>query len=146
MAKKSVAKKRVKHNPKWILLVARVLIGLLFIISGWEKLTNISETVKFMASTGMPLATSWMAGLAGAVELLGGIALLVGLRARLAGGFLAGFMAVVTYFIHLAPAWKMAAGMAKSTEMLHVWLNLALVGGLLLLSVAGAGRISLDKK
>lgn len=146
MARKKAAKKAVKRDPKWILLVGRVLVGMLFVVSGWEKLADINGTAAFMASTGMPLATAWMAVMAGAIELLGGLALLVGWKAREAAGLLAVFLLVVTYFIHLAPAWNMAEGMARTTEMMHVRLNLALLGGLLAMYVAGPGKISRDKK
>ena len=145
MAKKRQVKNVVKHDPKWILLTGRVLVALLFVISGWEKLADIKGTAAFMASTGMPLATTWMAAVAGAIELLGGLALLVGWKAREAAGLLAGFLIVVTYFIHLVPAWKLAEGMARTTELMHVRLNLALLGGLLIMYVAGPGKVSRDK-
>jgi putative oxidoreductase len=146
MAKKVAVKKGAKQDPKWLLLVGRVLVAMLFVVSGWEKLSDLKGTAAFMASTGMPLETAWMAGLAGAIELLGGLALLVGWKERQAAGLLAVFLIIVTYFIHLAPALKMVDGMAKSTELMHVRLNLALLGGLLVMYVAGPGRISRDKK
>jgi len=147
MAKKSRAKKIVQtYDPKWVLLVGRVLVAMLFITSGWGKLMDLNGTASFMVSTGMPFASSWLAGIAGAIELLGGLALLVGWRARESAGLLAAFLLVVTYFIHLAPAWKLVEGMARSTEMLHVRLNLALLGGLLIMFVSGPGKISRDKR
>ena len=146
MAKKVVVKKKAKQDPKWLLLAGRVLVAMLFVVSGWEKLSDLKGTAAFMASTGMPMATTWMAGLAGLIELLGGLALLVGWKERQAAGLLAVFLILVTYFIHLAPALKMAEGMVRSTELMHVRLNLALLGGLLIMYVAGPGRISRDKK
>ena len=146
MPKKNAVKKAGKLNPKWILLAGRVLVAILFLVSGWGKMGDLHGTAAFMASAGMPLASDWLACLAGILEIAGGLALLVGWKARQAVAILAGYLVLATYFIHLVPVWKMEAGFARTAGMMHVYLNLGLLGGLLAMFVSGPGAISVDKK
>ena len=55
----------------------RILLALIFIISGWGKITGFAGTAGYIASKGMPLPEVMAAG-AIAVEFLGGLALLAG--------------------------------------------------------------------
>src|ERR1700758_3180659 len=64
-----------------VLLAARVLLMILFILFGWQKLTGFSDTVAYMAVTGVPLPTL-SALIAVAMECFVGILLLVGFYTR----------------------------------------------------------------
>ena len=64
-----------------IILMARILLVILFVISGWGKLTNYGWAVSYMATTGAP-APQIAAVLAIAIELFVGIAILLGIFTR----------------------------------------------------------------
>ncbi len=65
------------------ILVGRILISALFILAGFAKLTTISATAGWFGSIGLPVPTV-TAVVVGLVELLGGLAILVGFQTRLA--------------------------------------------------------------
>jgi len=146
MARKKAGVKQARLDPKWMLLAGRVLVAMLFLVSGWGKMKDPNGTAAFMASTGMPFTSVWLACLAGLLELACGLALLVGWKARQAVMILSGYLVLATYFIHLVPAWGMQAGAARENQIMHVSLNLGLLGGMLAMIVAGPGGISWDKK
>jgi len=78
------------------LLVLRLGIGLVFVVTGWTKITNMESTIGFFASLGL---VAFWAYLVAVVELLGGIVVLlgVGIYTRLAAKLLAFIMLVVIY-------------------------------------------------
>ncbi len=69
------------YRPWAGLLLIRVAAGLMFINHGWMKFSNMTATVAFMGSLGIP---AWLAYLVPAVELLGGIMLVAGILTRAA--------------------------------------------------------------
>jgi putative oxidoreductase len=122
-------------NSSVAILVGRVLLSILFILSGFAKLTAISGTAGWFGSIGLPLPTV-TAVVVGLVELLGGLAILVGFKTRIAAILLAVFTLAATAIAHLDFADQMQALMLQK--------NLGLVGGFLLLAAVGAGSISID--
>ncbi|WP_426061716.1 DoxX family protein [Hymenobacter sp. B1770] len=68
----------VRNVIAWIL---QIILAILFIKSGFDKLSNLPQTVGFFGSMGLP---GWMAYLVGGGELLGGIGLLIPQTVRLA--------------------------------------------------------------
>ena len=74
----------------YIAVVGRILLALMFILSGFGKFTNIHGTAAYMVSAGMPAPTLLVLAVA-ALELFGGIALVVGFRVRPVGLALALF-------------------------------------------------------
>ena len=123
-------------------LVGRLLLALLFLPAGFGKLTGFAGTVGYIASVGLPLPQVG-AVLAIAVEILGGIALIVGFQTRLASLALAVFTLVATYFFH---AYWAAPAEQQFVQQLMFFKNIAVVGGLLTLAAWGAGRWSLDAR
>jgi putative oxidoreductase len=125
-----------------LILVARILLMILFVISGWGKLMHLSGTVAYMASEGAPLPTL-AAGIAVFMELFVGISLVVGFYTRP--------LALISMLFVLGTAlighhyWTMPEP-ARSANMLHFYKNLSIIGGLLLLSVTGPGKYSVDRK
>jgi putative oxidoreductase len=123
-------------------LVGRILLALIFILSGFGKLTAFAGTVAFMTSKGLPFA-ALLAASSIAVELGGGLAIVAGWRAREAAVLIFLWMIPVTLVFHnplgLDPA------LAKQ-QMIHLEKNLAIMGGLLGLFAFGAGRFGLDGK
>ncbi len=122
-------------NSSVALLVGRALLSILFILSGFAKLTAISGTAGWFGSIGLPLPTV-TAVVVGLVELLGGLAILVGFKTRIAAILLAVFTLAATAIAHL--------DFADQMQVLMLQKNLGLVGGFLLLAAVGAGSISID--
>ena len=71
-------------RPDWAALPLRLVMGSVLIVSGYGKLSHISNTVAFFAKYGFPIpvATAWFIGL---LELFGGAALILGLFVRFLG-------------------------------------------------------------
>lgn len=122
-------------NSSVAILVGRVLLSVLFILSGFAKLTAISGTAGWFGSIGLPLPTV-TAVVVGLVELLGGLAILVGFKTRIAAILLAVFTLAATAIAHL--------DFADQMQVLMLQKNLGLVGGFLMLAAVGAGSISID--
>jgi len=123
-------------------LVSRLLFVVFFLPAGTAKLTGFAGTVGYISSVGLPLATLG-AILALAVEILGSLALLAGLKTRLAALILAAFTLVASFFFHAY--WAVPADQAFVTQLLF-FKNIAVVGGLLALAANGAGAWSLDAR
>jgi putative oxidoreductase len=123
-------------------LVGRILLALIFILSGYGKLTAFTGTAAFMTSKGLPFAEV-LAALSIAVELGGGLAIVFGWKAREAATLIFLWMIPVTLIFHnplgLDPA------LAKQ-QLIHLHKNLAIMGGLLGLFAFGAGRFGLERK
>jgi putative oxidoreductase len=121
-------------------LVGRVLIAWLFIPSGWAKIAGFAGTAGYIASKGVPLPEV-SAAIAVAAELGLGLLLLVGWQARWAALGLAIFLAVITPIFH--GYWAMPEA-EQMMQKLAFNKNIAVLGGLLVLTAFGAGRFSLD--
>ncbi|MEE1652752.1 DoxX family protein [Brachymonas sp. G13] len=123
-------------------LIGRLLLAALFLPAGISKLTGFAGTVGYIQSVGMPLPE--LAAIVGAaVEILGALALIVGFRTRIAALVLGGFTLVASFFFH---AYWSAPADAQMVQQLLFNKNIAVVGGLLVLAAAGAGRLSLDAR
>lgn len=83
-------------NPALGLLLIRVAAGLIFVTHGWSKIQNLDQTVMFLAQLGIsaPLVyfISWL-------EVIGGLALIVGVATRLFGTLLGIEMLVATILV-----------------------------------------------
>lgn len=122
------------------LLVGRALLAQIFLLSGLMKLLHWSETAAHMTAEGLPVAPLFLA-LAIAIELGAGALVLLGFKARLAALALVLFLVPVTLVFH--GFWKYQ-GEEQQNQLQHFLKNIALMGGLLTLAGAGAGRFSLD--
>lgn len=121
-------------------LVGRILMAFLFIPAGLGKLSGFAGAVGYAGSVGMPLPTLAVAiGLA--IELAGGIALLLGWGTRWAALILAFFTLVASFFFHAY--WGLPADQAMMQQLLFNK-NVAVVGGLLAFAAFGAGAFSVD--
>jgi len=123
----------------FLLLVGRVLIGWIFIRYGWEQIVDIPRfaDVSF-EKRGVP---GFLAYIAAPVDLLGGVALVLGLGTRYVAPIMVGFTIVATAISHRY--WEAPAAQLRTQEQ-HFWRNFALMGGLIILFVHGAGRLALD--
>jgi putative oxidoreductase len=125
-----------------VILCARILLVLLFIIFGWSKLTNFSGTIGYMAQDGLPLPWA-AAAVAVIVEFFIGIALLLGLWTRPLALLLAIYTLFTAFIGH--HFWTME-GTARAGNAINFYKNFSITGAFLLLYVTGAGRYSLDWK
>lgn len=115
------------------LLIARILLALMFLISGVPMLFAPSGFAGFLGSLGVPapLLVTWLVI---ALKVLGGIALVVGFQTRWVSYAFALFCVASGFMGHF-PA-----------DMAGFWKNLAVAGGFLVLSVSGPGALSVDAK
>lgn len=122
-------------------LVGRILLALLFIWSGWGKLNGFSGTVGFIGSQGLPMPQV-LAAIAIAVELGGGILLLIGLKTRWVAMALVLFLIVITPIFH--NFWNAPAAQVQMQEI-NFLKNVAIMGGILMVAAFGPGRLSVDR-
>jgi len=117
-------------------VLGRVLLVLMFLLSGLNKVADPQGTQQYMTAMGMTwLTTLWYLG-AVAVELAGSVSLLLGFRARAGAWLLFLFMIPATLVFHTQ--WS------DQNQMIHFLKNLSIMGGLLYVARYGAGRYSMD--
>ena len=122
-------------------LVGRILLAVIFITSGFGKITGYDGTAAFMASKGLPMV-GVLLPLTILTELGGGILLAIGYKARWAALALAGFTILAAIIFHNFWAVEAAQKMAQQINFMK---NVAITGGLLVVFAFGAGRYSVDK-
>jgi putative oxidoreductase len=124
---------RNQWTGDWGLVPLRLVVGLVFMVHGAQKLFvfGLGGAAGFMAKVGIPLPFL-AAVVVTAVELLGGLALILGLGTRLAAALLAFDMLVAILVV------KLSAGFVGGYEF-----ELTLLGASLSLALLGAGPVSL---
>jgi putative oxidoreductase len=131
----------MKSYSDALALVGRILLGLIFVLSGFQKLTGFSGAVGAIASKGLPMPEV-LAVLTIAIELGAGLLLVVGLKARWAGLLLFLFIIPVSLTFH--NFWTME-GAAAAMNKIQFLKNVAIMGGMLMVAAFGPGRYSVDK-
>jgi putative oxidoreductase len=124
------------------MLVARILLALMFVLSGISKLTGLEGTAGYIASVGLPAAQLLALG-AGVLEVVAGGLLIVGWQARWAALALAAFTVLATVLFH--NYWAMPKEQQFMQQLMFMK-NLAVTGGLLSVFAYGAGTLSLDAR
>ena len=127
---------------KPLVLIARILLAGIFITAGLSKIGGFEGTVGYIASKGLPFS-GLIAALTIAVEVLGGIAIVIGYKARIAGFVLAVFTILAAVIFH--NFWDAPADQAYIQNIMFMK-NMSIAGGLLLLTIFGAGGLSIDAK
>jgi len=118
----------------WIAaLVGRVLLALLFIISGLQKVLDPGPTAAMLEATNLPASLALPTGL---FELIVGLLLAIGAMTRLVAILLAAFVALTIFFFHNQFGDPLQATLALK--------NTAIVGGLLTMFAYGHMRGSYD--
>lgn len=122
-------------------LAGRALIALIFILAGYHKLGAFAQTAARMAAKGLP-APDLLLALTIAVELGGGLMVLLGWHARRAAAVFFLWLIPVTLVFH--PFWLADAAQAQN-QMNHFLKNLAIMGAMLYIVAHGPGPLSLGK-
>lgn len=116
-------------------LVGRILIALIFIIAGAGKLMDPAGTAGYMQSAGVPTLLLWPTI---ALELLGGIAIVLGFQTRIVSYLLALFCVATAVLFHM--------DFSNQMQQILFLKNLAIAGGFLLLASSGATALAVDKR
>lgn len=119
-----------------IALVGRLLLANLFILAGVNKLGAAEGTIGYIASVGLPLAELIYYATV-ALEIIGGLMLAVGFKARYAATALGLFSMAAAVLFH--------ADFADQNQMTAFLKNLSLAGGMFFVAAFGPGRFSLDR-
>ncbi|HXN05623.1 MAG TPA: DoxX family protein [Nitrospiria bacterium] len=121
----------------YVMLIGRVLVASIFVLSGISKIGNFSGTSQFMASKGLP-ASDFLLVMTIIIEVLGGISIIFGYKAKWGAWALFVFMIPVTLVFH--------TNFADQNQMIHFLKNISMMGGLLYIASAGSGPLSLEEK
>ena len=116
-------------------LIGRVLLVLIFVISGIGKIGNLEGTAQYMAQYGMPFVPFFLVG-AIFLELVGSITVILGYFTRFGALLLVVFLIPTTLIFHTK--------FADQVQMIMFMKNVSMLGGCLILLAQGAGRFSLD--
>jgi len=119
-------------NKDYFYFVFRVFVGLLFLQHGLQKLFGM-----FGGLGGQPAELFSLMGLAGFIEFIGGIAITLGLFARLVA-FIAGIEMIIAYFMAHAPNGSIPLTNFGELPLLYF-------ASFLVIMVYGAGKWSLEK-
>ena len=124
-------------NQSTVLLLARILLAIIFILAGLNKFGNIAGTAGYIGSVGLPFGTllAWGAAI---FEVVAGLAVLAGFQTKLVSYALAAFCVVSGAIFH--------NNFGDQIQSILFMKNLAMAGGFLALSVAGPGSISVDAR
>lgn len=116
-----------------ILLLGRVMLAHIFLLAGINKITGYAGTQGYMEAMGVP---GMLLPLVIVLEVAGGLALIIGWKTQWSAYALAAFTLVAAFIFH--------SNLADQMQMIMFMKNIAITGGLLLLSVTGAGQFSID--
>jgi putative oxidoreductase len=123
----------------WGFLILRVAVGFVFLMHGWQKMFafGFDGVAGFFGSVGIPLPMI-AAVVVTLLELVGGLALILGLGTRIVAALLAVTMVVALFAVHLANGFFVDAGGYE--------LVLTLAAASLFFALSGPGRLSLDAR
>jgi len=123
----------------FLLLVGRVMVGLVFVVYGWDHILDMPKWAATFPGRGL---APWMAYIAAPAEILGGLFLIVGFATRYTVLVLLFFMIVAAFSSHAF--WSVPPAQ-RGNQGAHFWKNITIIGGLVVLFVSAGGRISLDR-
>jgi putative oxidoreductase len=123
-------------------LAGRLLLACLFLVSGYDKIGDFAGTAGYIGSKGLPLPQV-LAAVTIALEVLGGLLLVIGFKARWVAAAFAAFTIVATILFH--NYWVLPEAQQLMQKLMFLK-NLAITGGLLMVVAFGAGRWSVDRR
>ncbi len=132
----SIERKLAAYNDI-LLLIARILIAILFLVAAYNKFSNLAGTTAYFTNLKFP-SPQIVAPVIATVELALGVLVLAGIKTRLTALAIVAFVIAAALIAHMD--WKAAGQLANFTK------NLAIAGGCLALFITGAGAYSVDAK
>jgi putative oxidoreductase len=135
--------------------LGRIFISIIFVWEAIQKLLDINRFSKLLTDSNVPIPdqiTPYLGGMPkyqtlawalALLELVCGILILIGLKARWGALVLVVFTAGTIFFVH--HFWDMT-GDASEQNQIHALKNLAIMGGLLLIVAVGSGPHSVDRR
>ena len=119
-----------------VALGGRLLLAAIFLLSGITKLGAADGPIGYIASVGLPFAEAIYYAVV-ALEIVGGIMLVIGFKTRLVATALGAFSIAAAVIFH--------SDFADQNQMIHFLKNLALAGGMLQVAAFGPGRLALGR-
>lgn len=116
-------------------LLGRLFLAMIFIQSGLSKMSDYAATQGYMDAMGV---SSTLLPLVIALEVLGGIAIVIGFKARLVALAMAGFSLLSALLFH--------TNFSDQTQTIMLMKNIAIAGGFLMIVAHGAGAYALDNR
>ena len=120
---------------KFLTPIARLFIGHIFLLAGFSKIGQYAGTQGYMEAMGVP---GMLLPVVIALELIGGIAVLIGYQTKIAAFLLGGFTFLAAVIFH--------SNFGDQMQMIMFMKNMALAGGFLMIVSLGAGPYSIDNR
>jgi putative oxidoreductase len=125
------------------LLLGRLLMGSYFILPGLQKISSYQAMTDYMLMHSVP-ATAFLLPLTIVLQVSLGLAIIVGFKGKFAAFVLAGLTLVISIYMH--DFWSMAESVERTHETQNFFKNMGIMAGLLMMSSAGTGWLSLDNR
>ncbi len=125
----------INNTEKFAAPAGRLLLALIFFMSGLTKITQFEGTQGYMEMMGVP---GGLLPLVIITEVVFGLAVILGFKTRLAAFALAGFSILSAIIFH--------ADFSNQAEMTNFMKNFAIAGGFLMIVANGAGSFALDNR
>lgn len=119
----------------YLSLLGRVMLSAIFIMSGLGKISAYAGTQGYMEASGVP---GLLLPVVIALEVIGGLAILVGYQARIAAFLVGGFTLLAGFIFH--------SNFADQTQMIMFMKNVSIAGALFFIVANGAGALALDNR
>lgn len=115
--------------------LGRLLLAAIFFTSGLSKISSYAGTQGYMEAMGVP---SFLLPLVIALEVLGGLAIILGWKTTIVALLLAGFSVASALLFH--------ADFTDQVQMAMFMKNITIAGGFLMLVAQGPGGFALDNR
>ena len=122
--------------------IARLMLAMVFIVSGIQKIGAYEQTTAYMESQGIP---GLLLPLVLLVEIGGGLMVAIGWHARIAAALLGAFSLLAGIIFQLMPGLE-AQGELFYGYMAHFWKDVAIAGGMAMIVANGPGLFSMEAK
>lgn len=117
--------------------IARILLSIIFVMAVFGKIMDPASSQSYMEAYGLPMVFILFI-LAVIVEIIGSLSVILGYKAKMGAWMLVVFLAITTLVFH--------TDLADTIQMQMFLKNLAIIGGLLLVAIYGAGPMSIDAR
>jgi putative oxidoreductase len=124
-----------------MMLLGRIMLGGIFVVSGYGKLMGLAAFAASLEKNGVPFASA-LAPVGAGVEFFGGLAIVLGLEVRHVALLMTAFVIVATLISHRF--WEFE-GAARKAQEINLSKNVAIIGGFILLHAAGGGRFAVER-